>query len=144
MAQSGELPAPWADQPRRKEFTVTLEGNKTPLHIGNCAIGLFRQRPEMDYLAIKDDDEAWTLVFDKHPLLYWMGDIAIGRDARHQLHLVERNQGKFADRYGWNPSTIVDDYPSDWEIDAYIAYEASGLADPHQDLERALRDDFET
>lgn len=142
MTSRHETPTPWGDQPRQKEFNIKIDGHKTALNIGNCAIGLFRHRPEMDYVAMKDEEDTWTLVFDRHPMVYWMGGIAIGQDARHQQHLVERNQGAFADRYGWNADVVIEDYPSQWEVETYLAYQASGSEDLHADLNKALEEDF--
>lgn len=141
MAQ--EHPTAWADRPEQKPFPIKLNGDTTLLNIGNCAIGLFRRRPEMDYIAIKNEDEAWTLVFDKHPLAYWMGSIAIGRDARRTLHLMERGNGLFADRFGWSADTVVEDYPSDSEVTTYLEYLSRGSEDLHADLQDALKDEFE-
>jgi hypothetical protein len=146
MTSRHENPAPWGDIPEAKTFPVKVDGQgKIPLHVGNCAVALFRRRPEMDYLAIKNEDNEWTLVFDKHPLVYWIGGVALGTEAQRALHLVERNQGKFADRFGWNADVAIEDYPhpDGFEVQTYMDYLMSGSEDLHKDLNKALRAEFE-
>jgi len=136
------------DQPEPKPFPceiIDAEGKRriTALNIGNCAIALFRHRPDMDYLAV-EHEEKWVYIFDKHPLIYWMGGIALSREGQHMLRLMERNNGRFADRYNFSPDVVIEDRPSQAEIDVYIEHQIGGaFDDPHADLNRALRQDFD-
>lgn len=133
------------DQPIPKSFNIELNKSGQPkrniaLNIGNCAIALFRHRPDLDYLAINEGEE-WTFIFDKHPLIYWMGGVALGKESKRMLHLMERNNGTFYDRCHFNPDVVVEDYPSQNELDVYVEYEID--RDLHADLRDALKEGFD-
>jgi hypothetical protein len=124
---------------RRKEVALGL---------GNCAIALFRKRPEMDYLAIHhqhEDEMRWTYVFNKHALVYWMGGIALTKEGQRSIYLADREHGSFESRHGFRPDVIIEDYPSQHEVDAYIEFQAEVMDNDSAmqvDFTNALREDF--
>lgn len=125
---------PYYDKPEQKLFPITLnDEKKMGLHIGNCAIALFRQRPNMDYLAVlheEDDDEVWTFIFDRHDLIYWMGGIALHARDRDNIRKADSKLGSFYERYGWRPDIVLEDYPNANEMEVYINYIESGWSIP--------------
>lgn len=138
-------PLSWQDRPEPVSMGMKLEhagGSKSiALTVGNCAVALFRHRPEMDYLAIlheHDDEAVWSFIFDKHALFDWMAGFALDRRRQRELHLAHRTHGTFYDRYGWNPDVVIEDYPHQNEIDTYMEYLTS--QDLYTDLNRALED----
>lgn len=149
MAESESLA--WADRPEPIPMPINLENaegrkKRIELLIGNCAIALFRKRPELDYLAVlnqnkESEEDEWTFIFDKHALIYWMGNLALTREGQRSLHLANRNHGTFEDRYGWNPDIIIESWPSERELEAYIDYQTA--QDTHEDLNNSLRQEFE-
>lgn len=148
MAESESLA--WADRPEPIPMPINLENAeghrvRIGLLVGNCAIALFRKRPELDYLAvIRQSEEAeegeWTFIFDKHALIYWMGNLALTKEGQRALHLANREHGTFEARYGWNPDIVIESWPNEREIGAYIDYQTA--RDPHDDLNASLREDF--
>lgn len=137
----------YQDQPEAKPFpvNVTHENKTIPLHltIGNCAIALFRHRPDMDYLAVQQGED-WIFMFDKHPLVYWMGALALYPEGQRELRLMERKNGRFYDRYRWNADVVIEDYPNQNEIDVYVNWEIGGaMDDVHKDLNDALKEDLD-
>ncbi len=133
------------DQREAKSFDIKLqrEGKETKvaLTVANCALAYFRHRPDMDYLAVNNNEE-WTFIFDKHPLIYWMGGLALSQEGQRMLHLMEINNGRFEERYGFNPDIVIEDYPSQNELDVYIQYEiGDSFSNLHQDLNKSLKED---
>ena len=142
-------PLGWADRPEQRTMGLTLEGStrkQIELTIGNCAIALFRHRPELDYLAVQHEqvveagetETVWTYIFGMRELTYWMGGLALGKEDQRVLHLANRTHGSFHDRYGWNPDVVIEDYPSANEVENYLDYQMSG--DLHDDLNNSLRE----
>lgn len=136
----------WQDKTEQKPFYCEVvtdqRRERMALNIGNCAVALFRKRPEMDYLAVQMDEENWIFMFDKHPLIYYMGGVALGREAQHQLHMMEKFNGfkTFYEKFGWSPDVVVEDYPSKDEVDVYMDYLMRN--DLHSDLNNALKEDL--
>jgi len=126
----------WRDRAERKTFPVDTNTGEMELHLGNCAIALFRHRSNMDYLAIRhEEDESWTFCFDRHDLIYWMGGIALSATDRENIRRAESKLGTFYSRYGWNPDLVIEDYPSKNELEVYINY----ITDRDVDTDGQLR-----
>lgn len=138
----------WADRPEPVPMGMTLEyggrQKKLALTIGNCAIALFRKRPEMDYLAVQhqhEEETRWTYIFNKHALIYWMGNLALTTEGKKALSLANRTHGTFYSRYNFNPDVVVEDYPHEHEVETYI--QSLTEEDIHADLNNALKEEFE-
>lgn len=112
----------------RHDFEIRIEGRDYLLKLGNCAVKLFVNKPEIDYLWVDEQGENPSArVFLNHDLVRWMAGMAIRQleDDPDDIEYVntyfdDGGEGfTFRAVYGWNARRVIDDDPSEEEIAAY-------------------------
>jgi hypothetical protein len=110
------------DKPEIEPYEIDLGGGaRRLLDDRNAEIALFRKRPEMDYLAIKNE-QGRLFLFDSQNVIDWFAGFALAKERQKQLLQTERSLGKFALAHGFNPDVVVQDYPLEWEVDLYVKH----------------------
>lgn len=100
----------------------------------NCTVNLFREHPEMDYIAYHLGENQYMALFDP-AVCHWLGGIALTSADQKELKRAERNLGTYAERFGGNPRVIIDDRPDEDEIDLRVrSLVGEGLEDIHDQL----------
>ena len=110
----------------RVEYLV--ENDVDPKTVGLIAIGAFRNNNFVDYVAVAEVDdvaetETWRYVHGQTEWLDWLAGL-VYHDTERQKQLVrtERELGRFVIQQGWNPDYVLEDNPSEYEIESYIDY----------------------
>ena len=127
-----------------KPFNLEVNGEPYVLTPENCAIAMFREKSEIDYLVINGEEEGEvTRIFNYVNLVRWMGGfcVKIAQDGEVS-HLSTYMTGEdeddatdtFRNRYGWNPNTVVKDRPYDWEEERWIAVNTQAIEDEWKDF----------
>lgn len=100
-----------------------------PEALGYVAVALFREKNYADYIAIATVDdvgetEHWTPVYEQYELVDWFAGFTIeeGTQRWTNLHTIHRKVGRFVAAYGWGPDVVVEQYPSENEMDNYITF----------------------
>lgn len=133
----------------KKPFPIDINGQKVQLLPDNCGVALFRNRPEVDYFdywePTADGEENHTWVFNSY-VARWLGGLALHTQDQKDLRLAEREHGTFKSKAGWNPMVIIEDEPSETEMELYaqklIGHALDSDANLHKDLNAALKEDF--
>lgn len=93
------------------------------------AIALFRRKDYVDYLAlaeVSEEGETWTTgAYENHQFIDWLAGFALRPERQKKLRELEAEIGQFACMYGWNLDVVIEDEPSEQELEAYITYEAN-------------------
>lgn len=116
-------------------FELQIGKNKYDFEPDNCVVNLFRQQPDMDYVAYHLGNEQYMALFDP-AVCHWLGGIALTEQDQKQLSRAERNLGSYVERYGGNPRVIIDDLPDEHEIDLRVT---SLMGDEMDDIHKELR-----
>lgn len=137
---------------RQEVIDLLMEDPSRIGRVGMIALSMFRLRPEMDYIGIGiveiDAEEHWQRVFGIENEVDWMAGIAnpYSRERVEDLNRVHRNNKSFRQIYGWNPDLIIEDVPTELEVEAYTEHLiGDALEDDehlHADLNKALSDEF--
>lgn len=93
--------------------------NKYDFEPDNCVINLFRNNPDMDYVAYHLGEDQYMALFDP-AVCHWLGGVALTQTDQRELKRSERNLGTYKERYGGNPRVIIDDEPDETEIDLRV------------------------
>src|SRR5574337_1032142 len=121
----------------------------SPEKIGRICLAVFRgtedfpNAPDMDYMGIgrrlEDGTYEWTLLFEQYELVTYLGGVALGKDRQKMYHQMLKGNGfKTAmEKFGWQPQIVVEDEPSDFEIEAYGDWLIAKSPDTHTDLNNA-------
>lgn len=116
------------DKPSSRLEYLVAHPEMEPRSLGLVAIGAFREDSYVDYIAIarvddEDESERWTRVHEAYEMLDWMAGL-VWRDKRRAKELLdtERNLGRFILAYGWSPDYVLEDRPSDYEMESFIAH----------------------
>lgn len=94
--------------------------------LGFIALGAFRENSYADYIAIAEIDDveetkSWVRIFEQYEMFDWMAGLVYRDEKRaKQLKDTERSLGRFALEYGWSPDYVLEDRPSDYEMQAFI------------------------
>lgn len=99
-----------------------------PRTLGLVALGVFRNKSYVDYLAIgqvddHDDSILWTRIHEMYEWLDWLGG-TVYRDTKRekQLRDTERELGQFLLQFGWAADWILETEPSESEMESYITH----------------------
>lgn len=101
---------------------------RAPQDLGLVAIGAFREKSYVDYVAIaRVDDvgevETWIRVHEQYEFLDWMAGVVYNNpDRAKQLRDTERSLGKFIIQFGFAPDYLLETAPSDYEMESYIQH----------------------
>lgn len=106
-----------------KPFEIKIGERELKLCLGKCAVVLFREQQEVDYLAIdtsdEGDEERTTLrVFNNVQLVRYMAGVALQPDGTP--YMVTADEQLFRDEYGWNPPVIIKNSPNDEEMEWFL------------------------
>lgn len=102
-----------------------------PRSVGLIAIGAFRRQTYVDYLAIarvddQEETELWTRVHEQYEWLDWMAGTVYDDERRQkELRDMERTLGKFILTFGWSPDYVLEDAPSEYEMESFINHVVS-------------------
>lgn len=100
-----------------------------PRTVGLIAIGAFRRNTYVDYIAIAriyEEDEQWTRVHEMYEYLDWMAGTVYQDDRREkELKDTERRLGRFFHVFGWSPDYVLEDSPSEYEMESFINHVVS-------------------
>ena len=123
-----------------KPFNLEVNGEQYELHPSNCALAMFREKPEIDYLVINGQEEDEVIrVFNYVNLVRWMGGFAVKLAADGEVSYLstymtdeddpENDADTFRNRYGWNPNTVIKDRPYDWEEERWVQVNTKAIDD---------------
>lgn len=114
-------------------FEMNIGDNHYDFEPDNCVINLFRNNPDMDYVAYHLGDERYSAIFDP-AVCHWLGGVALSDRDKRELKNSERNLGTYAERFGGNPRVIIDDEPDESEIDLRVRSLSSDLDEELKEL----------
>jgi hypothetical protein len=107
-----------------KPFEIRLPSQTYVLRVGNCAVNLFRQQAELDFIShyTKDGEETIrTRIFNNQPLAHWLVGCEVRLDEGNIYRVNKRIQGvSFREQYGWNPMLVEREQPNEEELDAWF------------------------
>lgn len=130
IALNGE--AFWiVDKPSTRLEYLKTHAEMEPRSIGLVALGAFREKSYVDYLAIarvddQEETESWIRVHEQYEFFDWMAGV-VYRDERRAKELkdTERRLGRFVIQYGWAPDYVLETAPSDYEMESFIQHVVS-------------------
>lgn len=110
----------------QKPFEITVNETTYQLMAGKCAVALFYEKQEVDYLAVDisqaGDEESSTLrIFNNPMLVRWMAGLSISPEGFQNITLeVDGEDKRFRELYGWNPAVVIKNQPSEWEEEMWL------------------------
>lgn len=96
--------------------------------IGFIAICLFRQAGA-DYAKFYFPNEEEFVNFYNQDYAVWLAGIAVTPEQQSLLEQANKESGSFRKKYGWNARVIIDDKPTQKEIDDYALFASMELED---------------
>jgi hypothetical protein len=119
-----------------KKFEFRVGGRSVELEVGKCAVALFRDKREVDYISVDLGEENALRIFNNVEFTRWVGGYAIGLDENGHIDrstvLMEQEDGSnvtFRELTGWNPSVIEKEAPFDWEEEMWLEVNLRDLAE---------------
>lgn len=114
-------------------FEIEVDGRRYILSLGNCAVVLFRQQQEVDYLTIDRGVEDPMQAFNNPDMCHYIAGYQITEEdgELHRLTTLYED-ATFRTRYGWNPPTVEKERPSDKEMEDYLEIATRDLEDEWQ------------
>lgn len=110
----------------RKDFELRVNNQDYVLRLGNCAVNLFINEQEKDYLYIEAQEELPAVrLFLNQGLVRWMAGIAINPDSEYMYvntywNHEDGRETVFREEYGWNPPVLIREEPSEREREMFI------------------------
>lgn len=124
--------------------------------LGRVALSLFRgnedfpDASDLDYFGIgvrteNPGEVAWRLFFEHYAEMAYFSGLYFTKERKQMLHSMMRSNDwiTFAQKFGWNPQVVINDLPSEAEIEAFAEWVLAKDPDLHHDLETAIRNDLE-
>lgn len=109
--------------PSAEDASQYRERHPNAVRLGVFAVYMFRQAPELDYIrSYFAEEEVEIYTFDQRELAIWLGGVALADKDRRILHLANRSNSSFGERYGWNPLVLIRDEPNEQEKAIYVQY----------------------
>jgi hypothetical protein len=103
-----------------RDFEIKVGSRELSLNAQNCVAVMFRKHCEVDYLSVnvvEDEENRILRIFNNARLVRWMAGICITESG---YELTTADDEAFADEYGFNPTIIIKQEPSDAEKEYFL------------------------
>ena len=117
----------------RRAFEIKVGDHELSLALGKCAVALFRQQQEVSYVAVDLEDDRILRIFNNPDLAFDMGGYRLVESSGELYRPTSRRdwgngyEQTFREAFGWNPSIVERETPSDWEIEAWVELNTQDL-----------------
>jgi hypothetical protein len=121
--------------PEWRPYRLRHCGQDYFLYLGNVAVQIYRELPDLDHLVIEDivedkDEPDYVFVFDKVDEVRYIAGTAGTPEGLKDLRENEECLGSFVLKHGFGPHVEIDDKPIEAVLEIYTlghSYELDGM-----------------